>query len=105
MAFSPDGKLLATADNDGTVRLWNTATSQPTGAPLSVEPGGGVNGVAFSPDDKLLATVDSNENVRLWETSLFVNPYQVLCTDAGPLTEDVWDQYARGEEFPSACPA
>ena len=34
VAFSPNGTLLATADGDGTVRLWNTATRRRVGAPL-----------------------------------------------------------------------
>ena len=36
VAFSPDGKLIATAGNDGTVRLWDLRTGQAAGAPLRV---------------------------------------------------------------------
>ena len=68
MAFGTYGKLLASADADGTVRLWNPATRQPIGAPLAAGTGtgGSVNGVALSLDGKLLASADADGTVRLW---------------------------------------
>ena len=52
---SPDGKILATADSDGTARLWEVATRRQIGAPIRVR-GARVLGVAFSPNGKTLAT-------------------------------------------------
>ena len=54
MAFSPDGKLLATACQDGTARLWETATYLPAESHLNH--GDSVPAVAFSPDGKVVAT-------------------------------------------------
>jgi WD40 repeat protein len=77
MAFSPDGKTLAIGSGDGAVRLWDTATRQQIGSPLTV-PGGQVISVAFSPDGKRLVTAGSTRNdltqsddgtIQLWDTA------------------------------------
>ena len=67
VAFRPDGKLLASADADGTVRLWNPVTRRAVGPPLHATARHGVYGVAFSPDGKLLASAGGDGTVRLWD--------------------------------------
>jgi len=105
VAFSPDGTLLASANNDGTVQLWNPATGRPVSAPIQTGsgPAGGVDGVAFSPDGTLLASADLDGTVRLWHVSAFINPYRTLCTDVGAPTRQEWQQYAAGEPQPRVC--
>src|SRR6185437_12091955 len=61
VAFSPDGRLLATASSDGTARLWDPATGEHRRTLT-----GEVSGVAFSPDGRLLATA-SDQTARLWD--------------------------------------
>ncbi|HEY6295794.1 MAG TPA: hypothetical protein VIX15_09025 [Streptosporangiaceae bacterium] len=104
VAFSPDSRLLASADADGAVRLWNSATGQPVGAPIPVAAqAGGADTLAFSADGTLLASGGPDGYVRLWQVSLFTHAYAVLCADAGPPTPQEWNQYASGEPQPKVC--
>jgi WD40 repeat protein len=67
MAFSPDGRRLASAGNDRMVKVWDVATGK---ALLTLEGSGEEYGVAvtFSPDGRFLAAVaEEGRTIKLWE--------------------------------------
>jgi WD40 repeat protein len=66
VAFSPDGRTVATASLDGTARLWSATDCTPIGQAMNHS--GGVARVAFSPDGRTVATASGDGTARLWRT-------------------------------------
>ena len=63
-AYSPDGKTIATASWDETVRLWDVRTGKNTKTLKGHTYG--ISSVVYSPDGKTIATASSDKTIRLW---------------------------------------
>ena len=84
LAYSPDGRTIVTAGEDGTVRRWETATGKAIGQPLTSHTGA-LGGVALSPDGKTIASAGSDGTVRLWGAASGKPIGQPLIDGAGPV--------------------
>jgi WD40 repeat protein len=64
VAFSPDGKTLASGSDDNTVKLWDAQTGQELATLKRHDDN--VHSVAFSPHGKMLASGSGDKTVKLW---------------------------------------
>ncbi|MGA5821499.1 hypothetical protein ACPC54_26955 [Kitasatospora sp. NPDC094028] len=104
VAFSPDGRILATENNmAGTVLLWDVASEQEIGQPISGDTMT-ATAVAFSPGGHELAVAGLNE-VQFWAVDDFTTAHDRLCAEVGPFTPALWHQLVpTGPAYRRACP-
>jgi WD40 repeat protein/predicted Ser/Thr protein kinase len=70
VAFSPDGRLLAASNQEGTVKVWEVSTLRELTPPDYRAHHRSVRTLTFSPDSRRLATAgDGEEALKLWDVA------------------------------------
>ena len=75
LAFSPDGRRIATAQDNGAVRQWDSATGKAVGPHIAGHTDV-ATAVAYTPNGRTIATAGADNALRLWnaDTGAALNP-------------------------------
>jgi WD40 repeat protein len=84
IAFSPNGRFIASASQDDTLRIWETSATTP--APDNIHHLDNINNVHFSNDGQLIVSASRDSRLKVWDTLT-----GTLCTTLEEHTSMVWE--------------
>ena len=102
LAFSADGRLLASAGRDGSVRVFEMPGGQEIAGMAHTL---SANGVAFSPDARTLASASDDGTVRLWVVASDNLLAEACASVSRNLTLMEWRQFLGNQPYRRTCPA
>jgi WD40 repeat protein len=105
VAFSPDGKTLASGSAHNTVQLWAVTSHRQIGPPLTAHKDA-LDSVAFSPDGKSLTSGSADSFVWLWGIPHLDDPVSFICRSVRrSFTGDEWQSIVPpGPKYRALCP-
>ncbi|MDX3751976.1 hypothetical protein [Streptomyces sp. AK08-02] len=103
LAVSPDRRTLAVAGDQGTLQLWDIATSQPLGGALTT-PGDAITTLAFAPDSATLYAGSAHVPLQRYSIDP-AGAVREVCGRAGGhgLTREQWRTYIPDAGFRKVC--
>ena len=114
VAFSPDGRTLASEDDNYNIHLWNISdpsNPRPIGS-FAVPQNSSLIGVSLGIDasgDQLVETVVGDPQgdglLSLWEISASTLISRLCAASGDPITVSQWNQYVPGQPYRSPCQA
>ncbi|KAF7363120.1 WD40 repeat-like protein [Mycena venus] len=84
VALAPDGRRIASASADSTIRIWNVDTGHAVGAPFRGH-SDKVNSVAYAPDGMCVVSGADDLTVRIWDTRTAKVVGKPMCGHSAPV--------------------